>query len=89
MDAVRGLLLRASRFSLVRHFVFTFAAVYLLAAGPLVADAANSLVAGQFVSGDQVKALIVAAVAAAGATILRVVVPALAGLASSAASKGE
>lgn len=89
MDTVRGLFERASRSSLVRHFVYTFAAVYLVAAGPVVSHAANSLVAGQVVSGDDLKALYVAAIAAVGTTVLRVIVPAIGSLATGFASKGE
>jgi len=86
---VKGLTKRPDVESLVRHFAFTFAAVYLLAAGPIVAHAANDLVAGQVVSGSDGKALGVAAIAAAGTSILRVVVPAIASLAlkASAAAK--
>ena len=80
---------RPSVESAARHFGFTFAAVYLIAAGPIVATFANGLVAGQAINGDQAKALGVAAIAAAGTTILRVVVPAIASLAVKAAASSK
>lgn len=73
----RGIFTRASKVSVLRHFVFAFAAAYLIAAGPVVSHFANDLVQGQAVSGGDAKALVVAAEIAIGTALMGVVVPEL------------
>jgi len=80
---------RASKVSILRHFVFAAIAAYLIAAGPAVSHIADSLVSGAAVSGDDAKSLLVAAEIAVGTAITGVVVPEIGLLALRAKSKSE
>lgn len=77
-----GLIARVESASVVRHFVFTFAAVFALQTVSVLQSLANALVAGSpLAPAGDMHALVTAAMYAAGTAILRVLVPALADLA--------
>lgn len=70
----------ADRSSLLRHFAFTFVAVFLLQTVSVIQSVGNALVAGTLVPASDLHAIVTAAMYAAGTAVLRVLVPAIAGL---------
>jgi hypothetical protein len=75
-----SLVASADRSSLIRHFVYTFVAVFALQTVSLIQSIGNALVAGTLVPASDLHAVVVAAMTAAGTAVLRVLVPAITGL---------
>lgn len=83
LSILSGLVQRAERASVVRHFAYTFAAVFALQTVTIVQDLGNALVAGSMPSAGDLNALKTAVMYATGTAVLRVIVPAIASLAKS------